>query len=127
MFGQQQRCQCDDDDCIEDCDDVIPNPKVNPMCPLKVTLIMDESGSIVGVGGASNIAHSAKSCCTRFSPVFGERVVVQVSIVEFNSRARLAVQFQIHVTAASVAPGGTFYNYLYADNNTTGSGDRIDS
>ncbi len=106
------------------CSDV--NPDLIPSCGLDLIFIMDESGSIVGEGGANNISAQVRAAAAGVLNALngtGSRV----AIVEFNSQARRAVvngtsSLQV-VNAGSIAG---FLTYIGPDGNSSGDANRYD-
>jgi len=92
---------------------------------LKVTMILDESGSIVGNGpGSANISNVVRDGALTFlSQLDGG--TMQVRIIEFNSQARLSVPYTL-VTSAGIAEGGVFHRYLYGDGDHLPSNNHYD-
>ncbi len=104
----------------------VGNPNLNATCGLDVIVVLDESGSIVGTGGAGNIAEQVRGGA---EALLGALVGTgsHVAMVEFNREAR--TQFNsayIEVTQTSVNAGGTFNTYLRGDNNTSATANRYD-
>lgn len=83
------------------------NPPIQGSCPQNVILVLDESGSIVD----ESIANVIRSSVVDFLLEIKDKGT-HISIVEFNSTARISVISE-EVTSASIDFGGSLYNYLY--------------
>ncbi|MDZ4844985.1 MAG: T9SS type A sorting domain-containing protein, partial [Chitinophagales bacterium] len=102
------------------------NPDLIPDCGLDLIFILDESGSIVGEGGANNISAQVRAAANGVLNALngtGSRV----AIVEFNSEARRAVingttSLQ-EVNAGSIVG---FLSYIGPDGNNSGSNTSYD-
>jgi hypothetical protein len=83
-----------------------PNPDLAPRCGIDVMLVLDESGSIQTSGATGQVRTAAKAFLGALSGTGAD-----VSIVEFNSRARHVIGYTT-VTGASLA--GVFDPYIDA-------------
>ncbi len=118
--ARSQSCLCDSGTCFSDCSGITANPSVSPMCPLRITIVLDESGSIAGTGSAADIADDVRSAALNFLTSLVSSNI-SVSVVDFNSQARMPLgNTYFAVTTARVSPGGNLYEYLFGDTDSGG-------
>lgn len=99
------------------------NPAIAAACGIDVTLILDESGSIVGTGGDNNISAQVRSGAIALWDVLQDTGST-LSLVEFNTEARRPSAVQnLPITAANKS---TFLAYINADGNSTPSSNNYD-
>jgi uncharacterized repeat protein (TIGR01451 family) len=98
------------------------NPDLEPACGIDVIFILDESGSIVGTGGASDISDEVRDSAHAFLNAL-EGTGSRVAIVEFNTEARNPIGYT-QVTAANIT--NTFDPYLYDDPDSSPSNNYYD-
>ncbi|MFN2189619.1 MAG: vWA domain-containing protein, partial [Candidatus Promineifilaceae bacterium] len=77
-----------------------PNPPLDLACSLNVIFVMDESGSIVGAGGVPGILTEVRDAANGFLNALAD-TGSEIAIIEFNTTARLALDF-MPLTSASV-------------------------
>lgn len=106
---------------------VCDNPDLTP-CPQRIIFVLDESGSISGMGGSgvTNVSPQVRSAASGLiSSLAGTGS--QVAVVEFNSTARRAVIGGLtgyqSVNAAYIS---NFNTYIAQDANSTGSASNYD-
>lgn len=106
---------------------VCDNPDLTP-CPQRIIFVLDESGSISGIGGGgvTNISAQVRNAAAGLISSL-EGTNAQVAVVEFNSTARRAVIGGLSgyqpVNSTYVA---SFNAYIAQDANTTGSNSNYD-
>ena len=89
------------------------NPDLQPRCGLNLILVLDESNSI----RTSNAIGAVRDAARAFLAPLAD-TGSQVEVQEFSSRAATGVPWTT-VTAASVASGGVFENYIASGYNPT--------
>lgn len=96
------------------------NPNLIPQCGIDIVLVLDESGSIYGVGGAADIRSQVRSGASALIAALQD-TGSRIAVVEFNTIARRAVingstAFQT-INAAYVTAFNSYINASLAGSN----------
>jgi len=103
----------------------LPNPDLQISCPYTIIFVLDESGSIAGVGADDITAVVRSAAIDLMTALSGSGS--QVAVIEFNSQARRAIiggttDYQV-VDAAYIT---AFTNYINDAPGNTASADHYD-